>query len=470
MKTVKRIKSKIGVEIKAGFWYTVGNFFLKGVSFITIPIFTRLLSTSDYGLVSLYMTWVSFFSIVVGLSLNSSVMRGYNDHKDDYDKYLSSTLFLSLLSFAVIVLLSTLFMNQLVTLTGFPFSIVLLILGQSYLMFVINFNNMKYISQYMYKKYLLISIGNTLSGVFLSFFLIMVFQDDKYLGKIYGTFIPVFIIGTILFVSIYKKGKNLINFKYWKYALVLSLPMIPHLVAHLILGQSDRIFIDKFVGSDYVGIYSFAYNIGLISHILLSSLNNAWVPWFYKKMDEKNYNKIVDKSRYYILLLISFIIGLIYVSPEIVKIMAPIEYSEAIWIIPVIVMSYFFQFLYTILVNIQFYYKKNFFIPLGTVIAGLVNIGLNIYYIPLYGYAAAAYTTLASYVILFLLHYIITRYFIKSDIYTFVFFIKPILLVIILTSIFFFLTEEILIRYVMLLFVFTIVLIKYRLKIIKFIK
>jgi O-antigen/teichoic acid export membrane protein len=271
-------------------------------------------------------------------------------------------------------------------------------------------------------------------------------------------------------VSIYKKGKNLINFKYWKYALVLSLPMIPHLVAHLILGQSDRIFIDKFVGSDYVGIYSFAYNIGLISHILLSSLNNAWVPWFYKKMDEKNYNKIVDKSRYYILLLISFIIGLIYVSPEIVKIMAPIEYSEAIWIIPVIVMSYFFQFLYTILVNIQFYYKKNFFIPLGTVIAGLVNIGLNIYYIPLYGYAAAAYTTLASYVILFLLHYIITRYFIKSDIYTFVFFIKPILLVIILTSIFFFLTEEILIRYVMLLFVFTIVLIKYRLKIIKFIK
>ncbi|MGO1468947.1 MAG: lipopolysaccharide biosynthesis protein [Tissierella sp.] len=453
METIKRIRSKIGVEIKAGFWYTVGNFFLKGIAFITMPIFTRLLSTDDYGLVSLFNTWAAVLTIIVALSLNSSVIRGYHEFKDNYDEYLSSTMFLSMISFLVFGVIISIFRDSFVELIGFSYPIIILILLQSYFLYVISFNNSKYVCQYMYKKSLFISISKTLSGVILSIVLIFLMSDNLFLGKVIGTLIPTVIAGIIIFIIIMYKGKKLINITYWKFALLMSVPMIPHLIGHLILGQSDRILIDRFVGSNAVGIYSFAYNVGLISQVLLASLNSAWVPWFYKKMDEKNNIEIVKKSKNYITIFVILITGLIFISPELVRFMAPSEYKDATWIVPIIIISYFFQFLYNLLVNVQFYFKKNLFIPIGTMIAAIINIGLNIYFIPKHGYAAAVYTTLISYIILFVMHYIVTRYIIKSEVYRLSLFIKPSIIVIVLTLIFYCVLPLLLVRYMIILFI-----------------
>lgn len=471
METIKRLRSKIGVEIKAGFWYTVGNFFLKGVAFITIPIFTRLLTTSDYGLISLFTTWVGVFTIIGGLSLNSSVIRGYHDFKDDYARYLSSVMFLSLMSFLATVFLVTVFRSSLVSLIGFSYPIIVLILFQSYFTFLISFNNMKYISQYLYKKSLLISIGTTITGVIFSLILVvLVFTNNRYLGNIYGMLVPSAIIGSIILMRVLIKGKKMIDLNYWKYALGLSLPMIPHLLAHIILSQSDRVLINTYIGSDAVGIYSFAYNLGLISLVLLGSLNNAWVPWFYRKMDENAYTEIDSKTKLYMVFFSIMSIGLIFISPELVRIMAPIQYKEATWIIPIIVLTCFFQFHYTILINVQFYLKKNIFIPIGTVVAGLINIGLNIYFIPLYGYVAAVYTTLVSYIILFIMHFIVTKYLLKSNVYNFSFFIKPSIIVVALTMLFYLVAELIVIRYVLIIIIMGYIAIRYKRNILEFVK
>ena len=67
--------------IKASAWYTATEFFLKGIIFLSIPIFTRLLSPSDYGIVSLYTTWVDIFTVLIGLNLNTSITRGNYDFK-----------------------------------------------------------------------------------------------------------------------------------------------------------------------------------------------------------------------------------------------------------------------------------------------------------------------------------------------------------------------------------------------------
>jgi len=446
MELVKNIRSKIGVEIKAGLGYTLGNFFLKGVAFLTVPIFTRLLTPSDFGVISLYTTWVGVFTVLVGLSLDSSVIRAYQDFKEDYDGYLSSVLFLSILPLISIIFLGIIFRSTISTIIGFPYYIMMLIILQSYFVFIIGFNNMRYIAQYLYKKSLLISISNTVLGIIMSIILVLSFSESKYLGKIIGMFIPVLFIAITVFGVILFKGKNFINTKYWKYALALSIPMIPHVLAHLILGQSDRVLINKYIGSDAVGIYSFAYNIGLISQVLLGSLNNAWVPWFYKKMDENDKGMIISVTNKFIALFSFSIIALIYISPELIKIMGPVNYWEASAIIPIVILAYFFQFLYTLLVNIQFYLKKNYFIPVGTIVAAILNIGLNIYFIPLYGYMAAAYTTLVSYIVLFLMHYFITNHIFKSNVYKFYLFLRATLIITLFTLLFYLIQDVLLLR------------------------
>jgi O-antigen/teichoic acid export membrane protein len=470
MSLVTKLRNKIGKEIKAGFWYTVGNFLLKGVSFITIPIYTRILSTSDYGYVSLYTTWVGIFSCIVGLSLGSSVINGKYDFEKKYDEYLSSVLFLSILSFLFIGSVVLAFQDLASSLIGLPANIILIILIESYFSFVIAFNNSKYVVFYQYKKSLFISIGSTILNISLSLALIYLLKDDKYIGRIYGSSIATLAFGLPLLIFILYKGKKFINLKYWKYSLALALPMIPHLLAHLILGQSDRVVINKYLGSSAVGIYSFAYNIGMIPQILVGTLNNAWVPWFYDKMDSNQHLEIRKASNYYTFFFGGLIVALVFITPELVSLLGPKTYRGAVLLIPIIIISYYFQFLYTLLVNVQFYLKKNIFIPIGTVIAGVLNLILNIYFVPRYGYIAATYSTLASYIVLFILHYIITNKIFKNPVYNFKIFIKPTAFVILFTMLFYLLNDFIIMRYLTLAAILLFLFYKYRDKISGFLK
>lgn len=79
----------------------VGNLFNKALAFFTIPIFTRLLTTSEYGIAQTYLSWVSILTLIVGLSLGNSIRTAYVDFHDDIEGYMSSIFGLSLLSFLV---------------------------------------------------------------------------------------------------------------------------------------------------------------------------------------------------------------------------------------------------------------------------------------------------------------------------------------------------------------------------------
>ena len=80
-KIIKQIKNS--TTIKSGIWYTATNFILRGMAFITIPIYTRLLNLEEYGIVSVYTTFVSIFMIITGLDLHASIGTGIIDFKKD---------------------------------------------------------------------------------------------------------------------------------------------------------------------------------------------------------------------------------------------------------------------------------------------------------------------------------------------------------------------------------------------------
>ena len=93
--------------LKSGIWYTISNFIVKGIAFITMPIFTRIMSTDDVGMFSNLIAWFNILAIIATFELYSSVSIARFDYKNDLNKYISSNLFfgsLITLIFYIIVL------------------------------------------------------------------------------------------------------------------------------------------------------------------------------------------------------------------------------------------------------------------------------------------------------------------------------------------------------------------------------
>lgn len=149
-----------------------------------------------------------------------------------------------------------------------------------------------------------------------------------------------------------------------------------------------------------------------------SSTDQVWGPWFYEKMNEGDEKDISEKAHYYTWLIAVIVSFVILAAPEIVVILGSTAYKEASYTVVPIVASGFFAFLYTLPVQIEYYYSKTKLIALATSCAAVVNIILNYFCINRFGYVAAAYTTLVTYVLYFIFHLVISYKIMKHMVFS----------------------------------------------------
>ena len=440
----KLYKSRL---VKSGIWFTIGTFFIQGISFITMPIFTRLLSTSDYGIVGVYTTWLSVFTTIITLGLLATVNNAKVDFKERYNEFASSTLFLATIFAIMWFIVGFIFKEQIASMIKLNSILVMFLIIQSFFGFVVDFSNAKLNAEYKYKKYLLISISSAIINTVLAIILISNIKTDKYYGRVGSLLIVAIIYGIVVYAIAMKKGKKLINLEYWKYGLAISIPAIVHLLSGVILQSVDTVMINSMIGSSAAGIYTFAYRIGMIMYIVWMACNKAWVPWFYENMKAKKYKDIEQKIKYYIALFSIVGFMLIFISPEIGKLMGTKSFYKGLDYVPLIMIGYYFQFLYSIPANLEFYTKNTKFLSLGTLIAALTNAVLNYILIPRYGAVAGAWTTILSYIILFLYHYFISLRVYKVRIYTFKPFAYGIIFIVSSSVIFYIVKNNWILRY-----------------------
>ena len=206
-----------------------------------------------------------------------------------------------------------------------------------------------------------------------------------------------------------KRGKIFYSKKYWKYAVLFNFPLIPHYLSNTILGSSDRIMIQRMVGEAEAGIYSLAYSIAQLMSMVNDALNKTMSPWLYQKIRDKKYTDI-SKVVYISLAIVGVCnIFLIAIAPEIVAIFAPKEYYDAIYVIVPVALSGFFTYMYLCFAPFEFYYEKRIWTTIGTLTSALINLVLNLIFIPIFGYMAAGYTTLIAYAVNALMHYFFSR-------------------------------------------------------------
>lgn len=395
--------------LKSGIWYTVSNFLVKGIGFISTPIFTRLLTHEEFGIFSNFSSWLAIFTIFVTWDLHSTFVSARFDFENEFDEYIFSVLSLSTLSAAIWFVVLTVFND---------FAQSFLNLNNTYIrcmMLYLVFQPAVQMFQtreryrFEYKKTVFLSLLISIGTVALSV-LLVVFLESKIDGRVFGSVIPTIIVGLIIYILIGIKGKR-IKLKYWKYALPICLPYIPHLLSMTLLNSMDRVMITHICGDEKTALYSLAYNCGYIVTMLLSSLNNAFSPWLAVQLHSKNYNQIRIFTKKYIVMFLAMATGIMLIAPELLLILGGESYLEAKYVITPVSMGCIMQFMYIFFVDVEQYNKKTVGMAIASISAAGINYVLNMWLIPQTGYLAAAYTTLAGYFVLFVLHMIIaTKY------------------------------------------------------------
>ena len=163
------------------------------------------------------------------------------------------------------------------------------------------------------------------------------------------------------------------------------------------------------VGESESGIYSLAYSLAMIMTLVNNALSSTISPWMYQKIKTRRVQDISRISYIALFIIATSNIILIAFAPEAVAIFAPHEYFDAIYCIPPVALSVFFMFCYDLFAKFEFYYEKTHYIMIASIIGALANIGLNYVFIKMYGYVAAAYTTLFCYIFFDVMHYIFMR-------------------------------------------------------------
>lgn len=409
---VKRFNT-LSVTAKAAMAYTIAGLVTKGLSIITVPIFTRIMTTAEIGVINIYHSWASMLITIISLALTSGgFLVGMKEYEGKRRQYMSSVLTITTLMSGLVLIIylyNINFWNEFLELET-PL-VLLMILG-----FFVEPAREFWLSaqryQLKYKSVIKVSLGTAIGATAASVTSVLLarhygVQPVVYV-RLFANYAVVDTIAGILFLSIFLKGRTFYNKDYWVFSLKLSIPLIIYSFASQVLNVSDRTMIGKMVGASEVGIYGTLSNVSALSLIVWSSINSSFIPYLFQNIDDEEGRKQVRSSASYTLLFYAGIALLItFVAPEIVGILAPKEYYEAVYLMPPIAAGMFLTAIGNMYSNVLLFYKKTQYIMIASIIAAALNVVLNFIMIPRYGYQAAAYTTLFSYIVLALIQIVV---------------------------------------------------------------
>lgn len=401
--------SNTHLALKAGIWYVVSNIMVKAITVLTTPIFTRLLSTEEYGVVQTFVSWHALLLPFFTLNLTYSIGRAKLDFPGSLKEYVGSILILT--AFFSILLTACVigFLGPVSRLFELPpwGTIALLIYLFAQLSILLAQGTYRY--SYQYKQNIAIAWCSALSTTLCSLAFICFGRGDKALARMWGIALPTALMGLWFWTSAFRQKLLSIKPCYWKYGLRISVPLVFHTISMHILSQSDRIFIAKIWGASDTAFYSLAYTYGVLLHVFTTAVSQGWLPWFHDTYFQKKFPDIRRNVKPLILLGCYIGLASIALAPEAILVFGGARYAHSLPCVPPVVLGVICQYVYTHYVNIELHLKKTIFVSAGTVFAALFNIAANAFFIPRFGFVAAAYTTLASYFALMLVHFVITR-------------------------------------------------------------
>lgn len=393
--------------VRAAMWFTVCSFLQRGITMITTPIFTRILSTDEYGLYSTYLSWESVFNLLVTLSLYKAMMNLYVKY-DDHDRVLSAVCGLELLISGAWAVIGCVFCVPIGGLLKISPVLVCCLFLSFVFQAVLQCWSLEKRYSYDYRAIIVVTLLSTAASTLVSVLAVCFVAPTADMRAATSVAVTV-VVGIVLYIAVFRRNRTFYDKKVWLFSLGFCIPLLPHYLSEFVLQSSDKIMINYLCGSGDVAMYSIAYAAGSLINLITNAINSSFAPFQYQKIASGEYKVLSKRANQVLLFVAVMLMGIMLFSREIVLIFGGYKYLESVDVIIPICIGVFFNYTFQLFARVQEYYERKLTVVIPSILCAVLNLILNYIFIRLCGYQAAAYTTFFCYALFCLVHYFFYR-------------------------------------------------------------
>ena len=382
--------------------YGLGNYGIKIIGFLLIPLYTRYLTPNDYGVMALVSMYTQVMFIVMNLGQSFSLFRFYYDHDTDAarERVVAASMWIVFLFALPLAAIPLLFSGPLAQ----------LVLGDRSLWFLMMIGTGTVLCKVLLRMpFSLMRAGDearryaawsfTRNGLTtgLAIALVAGFHLGA-TGVVLSQFLAELAMCILLTGVTFRMLRAGFHWPDIKAQLIYGLPLIPSGAAAFALDLVDRWFLKHYYSVSEVGVYSLGYRFGEILTFVVTAFQLSWPQFVFANRKSENAPQLyAHMTTYYAALIFFLWLGLSVSAPELLRVMATPAYYGAAAVIPIVGLALALDGL-TFMVNIGVLFtKKTILRTVSIVSAATVNIALNFILIPRYGMMGAAWATLIGF-------------------------------------------------------------------------
>lgn len=394
--------------IKSALIYFFGSALNKAIPFLLLPVLTRYLSPGEYGTLAIVQVLLSLTIPLVGMNMHNNISRNYSKiDSAEMGKLIGTLTGLLGVTTGIVGGVAAVWcalVGDTLGLPGYWFLILPLVAALS---MAHQFNLTTLRNQKRPIVFGIYEISNTVFDLLLSLALV-VGLGFGWQGRAAGVALAAGCFGLVGLLVLRRQKLLIFHFERRLVVEVLqiSLPLIPHALGGVVIAMSDRLFIDRMISKEAVGLYAVGYAFGMIVNLMVEAFNRAWSPWFYREINdgtESGRKRIVRFTYVYFGCVLLSAVVVTILSYLVLPYMVTTEYQSSAQFILWIALGYAFRGMYTMVFPYLVHIGKTSFLGFGMMLTAGVNLVLNFVLIQKNGAVGAAQATLIAWLMLFLL-------------------------------------------------------------------
>jgi O-antigen/teichoic acid export membrane protein len=399
--------------LKSSAIYTFSSVVNSAIPFLFLPILTRILTPSEYGIIAMFQISVSIVFPLLGLNLEGAIARKYYDGENSkFSSFVGTSTLLGTASAIILGFIFWFYKDSLTNLTQIPKEYIIFIVTLAYLRFLMLVLLTVFQVKVKPLSYGLFQIIHSILSITATLYFLY-WVSLTWEARIAGQLIAGFVVAILSLIVLLKK--DYIEWKVSKkdinYAISFGVPLIPHAIGSVGLIVIDRFFLTQLVGIEATGIFTTAYQLGALISLLTISFNNAFVPWLFNNLNKNDLlinKKIVIITYSYFVAIILIAILLIISFPILMNTFIGQKFHSINEYSYLIILAFAFQGMFFMVTNYLYYVKKTYLQSLISFGIIGIKIPLTYYAIIHYGVAGAAWSFLMTYVLFFLITWLIS--------------------------------------------------------------
>lgn len=369
----------------------------KVMPLASLLVYSRFLEPAEYGVVSLFYSYIWILGIAFTLNLHTGIGRFIYDKQYNANELVGTTLLAVGASFVIWLAVGLSAQIPIASLLNLPVSLIPLLMAvtagqiaESLLVQILTARKKS-------GKLLAIIAIRSLGSLVVTVVFLGLMASEKYLAVIYAEGIFSLLLVIYLLATFRNDLPWHFSFPVLRAYCSYSIPLIPYMLSLTLLSQFDRVMIDRFIGKEATGLYSVGYNLGIMVVMVSSGLLNALNPRFFNDMDNKNHDAVCQDAYAVFVVCAIFAFALALFGPPAAAIVIPAKYVDGFTLIPLVALGGLASVVFQAWGRVIGYANKTYLLSIVAVAASIVKIGLNLLLIPMIGAWGGALTTLLAY-------------------------------------------------------------------------